>query len=67
MSHFSFRESSKPLSPQKASLMVELEETKRSLAQKEENIRQMMERLQRLEQFQDKQNQEKRWEPRRET
>ena len=47
--------------------MVELEETKRSLAQKEENIRQMMERLQRLEQFQDKQNQEKRWEPRRET
>ena len=60
MSHLSSWESFKPPSLQKASLMVELEETKRSLVQREEDIRQMMDRLQRLEKSQDRQNWERR-------
>ena len=45
--------------------MVELEETKRDLAQKEESMRHMMERLQRLEDSKERQNHRRRWEPRR--
>jgi len=67
MSHLSSRESSKPPSLQKESLMVELEKTKRSLVQREEDIWKMMERLQRLNESQDRQNRERRWEPRRTT
>ena len=47
--------------------MVELEKTKRSLVQREEDIWKMMERLQRLNESQDRQNRERRWEPRRTT
>jgi len=42
-------ESSKPHFPQKVFLMGELAATKRSLAQKEEEMRQLDDRLQRLE------------------
>jgi len=41
MAHLSSGESFKPPSPQKAHLLVELEETKRSLVQKEEDMRQL--------------------------
>ena len=59
--------SSKPTPPHKANLIVELEETKKDLAQKEESVSQMMERLQRLEDSQDRQNHERRWGPRKAT
>jgi len=49
MDHLSSGESSKPHSPQKAFLIGELKEAKRTIAQKEEEMRQMEERLQRLE------------------
>jgi len=49
MTHLSSGESSKPTSSQKAHLLVEFEETNRSLAQKEEDMRQLVERMQRLE------------------
>jgi len=49
IAHISSGESSKPQSPQKASLMGELATTKRTIAQKDEAMRQMEERLQRLE------------------
>jgi len=49
MAFLSLGESSKPQSPQKAFLMGELATTKRSLAQKEEEMRELEERLQRLE------------------
>jgi len=49
MHHLSSGESSKPSSPQMAHLLVELEETKRSLVQEEEDIRELVERMQRLE------------------
>jgi len=44
MTHISLGESSKPQSLQKAFLMGELAVTKRSLAQKKEEMRQMEER-----------------------
>jgi len=49
MAHLSSGESSKPQSTQNTFLMGELAATRRSLAQKEEEMRQMEERLQRLE------------------
>jgi len=49
MANNSSGESSKPHSPKKAFLIGELKEAKRTLAQKEEEMRQMEERLQRLE------------------
>jgi len=65
MSHTSSRDSSKPPSPHKANLMMELEETMRDLTKKEESMRHMVERLQRLEDSQERQNHGRRWEPRR--
>jgi len=65
MGHLSFGESSKPQSPQKAYLLGELAVTKRILAQKEEEMRHLVERLQRLEAAQERQTRERRWEPRR--
>jgi len=49
MAHISSGESYKPQSPQKAFLMGELPATKRSIAQKDEEMRKMKERHQRLE------------------
>jgi len=49
MVHISSGESSKPQSPQKAFVMGELAATERTIAQKDEEVRQMEERLQRLE------------------
>ena len=49
MTHLSLGESSKPQSPQKRYLLGELADTKRTLTQKEEGMRQLVERLQRLE------------------
>jgi len=49
MAHLFSGKSSKPHSPQKAFLMGELATTKRSLEQKDEEMRQLEERLQRLE------------------
>jgi len=49
MDHISSGESSKQHSPQKAFLIGELKEAKRTIAQKDEAMRQMEERLQRLE------------------
>jgi len=63
----SLGEFSKPPSPQRANLMIKLKETRTSLMQKEEDIRQMIERLQRLEDTQEKQNWERRWVPTRPT
>ena len=54
MTHLSSGESSKPQSPQKAFLMGELATSKRFLAQKDEEMRQMEERLQRLESAHDR-------------
>jgi len=65
MAHLSSGESSKPQSSQKAYLLGELADTKRTLAQKEEEMRQLVERLQRLEEAQERQTREKRWESRR--
>jgi len=65
MAHLSSRESSKPQSPQKAHLMGKLADAKRSLAQKEEEMRQLVERLQRLEETQKRLTRERRWDPRR--
>jgi len=65
MAHHFLGESSKPQSPQKAFLMGELTGTKRSLAHKEEEMRQMEERLQRLESAHVRQP--RRWEHRRAT
>ena len=56
MAHLSSGESSKLPSPQKAHLLVELEDTKRSLVQKEEEMQQLVERMQRLEDTQKRQN-----------
>jgi len=49
MDHLSSGESSKPHSPQKAFLIGELKEVKITIAEKEEEMRKMEERLQRLE------------------
>ena len=67
MHHLSSGESSKPLSPQKAHLLVELEEAKRSLVQKEEEMRQLVEMMQCLEDTHERQVRERRCEPRRAT
>jgi len=48
MDHLSSVDSFKPHSPQKAFLIGELKKAKRTIAQKEEEMRQMEERLQRL-------------------
>jgi len=62
--HLSLGESSKLQSPQKALLLREFEDTKRSLAHKEEEMQQLMERMQSLEDTQARQNREWRWDPR---
>jgi len=67
MAHISSGESSKPQSPQKAFLMGELAAAKRSLAQKDEKMRQMEERLQRLEATYDRPQRGRRYNPRRES
>jgi len=56
MAQLSPGESSKSLSPQKARLLGELEDTKRSLDQKEEDMMQLETRMQRLEYTQERQN-----------
>jgi len=48
MAHLSSGESSKPQSPIRAHLMGERVDAKRSLAHKEEEMRQLVERMQRL-------------------
>jgi len=65
MAHFSYGESSKPQSPQKARLMGELVKAQRSLSQKEEEMRKLLERIQRLEANQESMVRERRREPRR--
>jgi len=65
MALLSSGESSKPQSPQKAFLMGELATTKRSLSQKEEEMRHFEERLQRLETAHERQPRGKSWEQRR--
>jgi len=65
MAHLSSGESSKPQSTQKAVLMRELVAAKRSLTQKEEEMRQLEGGLQRLETAQVRQP--RRWEHRRST
>jgi len=65
MDNLSSGESSKPQSPQKAFLMGELAATKRALTQKEEDMRQLEERLQRLETKQTRQPRGRRWDQRR--
>ena len=65
MAHLSLGEFSKPQSPQRAFLLGELTKTKRTLAQKEEGTRQLVERLQTLEATQEKQHRGRRWEQRR--
>jgi len=56
MHHLSLEGSSRPLSPQKEKLLVELEEAKRSLIPKKEDKRQLVARKQRLEDTQERQN-----------
>ena len=65
MAHLSSGESSKPQSPQKTSFLGELAETKRTLTQKEEEMRQLIEMLQRLEAIQERRPRGRRWEQRR--
>jgi len=67
MAHISSGESFKPQSPQKAFLMGEFTAAKRSLAQKDEEMRQMEERLQRLESAHDKPSRGRRWNQGRES
>jgi len=67
MTHLSSGESSKPQSPQKAFLMGELAAAKRSTAQKDEEMRQMEERFQRLEATYDKPQRGRGYHPRRES
>jgi len=67
MAHLSSRESSKPQFPQKAHLLGELVDAKRSLAHKEEEMRQLVERMQRPEDTSEKLPRERRREPRRTT
>jgi len=45
----------------------ELVDAKRRLTHKEEEMRQLVERMQRLEKTQERQTRERRWEPRRAT
>jgi len=60
MAHLSSGESSKPQSPQRAHLMGELAYAKRSLTHKEEEMRSLVERMQRLEDAQERQARERR-------
>jgi len=59
MAQLSSIESSKPLSPQKTRLLGELEDTKRSLTHKEEEMWQLIERMQSLEDTRERDNLEK--------
>jgi len=61
------RESAKPQSPQKARLLGELADAKRSLAHIEEKMRQLVERIQRLEDTQERLARERRQEPKQTT
>ena len=65
MAHLSLGESSKPKSPQKAFLLGDLAEAKRTLAQKDEEMWHLVERLQRLEEAQERQHRGRRWDQRR--
>jgi len=65
MAYISSGESSKPQSPQKAFLMGELAATKRSITQKDKEMRLMEERLQRLEAVYDRPQRGRRYNPRR--
>jgi len=67
MAHISSGEYSKPQSPQKVFLMGELAVAKRSITQKDEEMRKMEERLQRLEATYDRPQRERRYNPRRES
>ena len=62
MYHLSSEKSSKPQSPQKARLLGELEDARRSLSHKADKMRQLVEIMQRLEEAQERQSQERRWE-----
>ena len=62
MYHLSLGKSSKPQFPQKARLLGELEDARRSLTHKEDKMRQLVERMQRLEEAQERKYQERRWE-----
>jgi len=67
MAHISSGESSKPQSPQKAFFMGELAMAKRFFAQKDEEMRQMEERLQKLESAHDRPSRGRRWNQRRDS
>jgi len=58
MYHLSLGKSSKPQSPLKVRLLGELEDANRSLTHKEEEMRQLVERMQRLEDAQERQARE---------
>jgi len=63
MYHLSSRKSFKPQSPQKARILGELKDARRSLAHKEDKMQELVERMQRLEEAQERQSQERRCEP----
>jgi len=65
MAQLSLGEYSKLQSPQKARLLGELKDAKKILAHKEEEIRQLIERIQRLEDTQERLVRKRRREPRR--
>jgi len=65
MAHLASGESSKPQSPQKAFLLGKLVEAKSSLAQKDEKMRHLVERLQRLEMAQERKPRGRRWDQRK--
>ena len=65
MATLSSGECSKSQLPQKAHLLGELTDAKRRMAHKDEEIRQLAERLQRIEEAQKRQTRERRWEPTR--
>jgi len=67
MAHLYLGKSSTSQSPHKAHLLGELEDAKRSLAHKEDKMQQLVERMQRIEDAQERQVRERRWEPRRAT
>jgi len=62
MANLSSGESSKLQSPQKAHLLGELADGRRRMTHKDEEIRQLVEMLQRLEEAQVRQTQERKWE-----
>ena len=67
MTHISSGESSKPQSPQKAFLTGELAAAKRTIAQKDEEMRKMEERHQRLESAYDRPQRGRRYHQRHES